>query len=135
MQNIEYQEQVKIFEWARINSYRYPDLKLLNSSLNGIKIHNIKAAARAKKAGMKKGYPDIFLPTARGGYFGLFIELKRPANKLLGTQKGSSTQEQREWIEILNTQNYKAKICYGASEAIELLKEYLENEKTRANNG
>lgn len=32
--------------------------------------------AALKRMGLRKGFPDLFFPYARGGYHGLFIELK-----------------------------------------------------------
>lgn len=127
MQNIEYANQVALFEWASIESKKYPCLSLLNASMNGVKLLNIKAGARAKKAGMKKGYPDIFLPVARNGYFGLFIELKR--QKTSYSSKGTLTAEQKWWLENLNNQGYKAIVCYGFYEARDVILEYIESKK------
>lgn len=123
MQNIEYQNQVALFEWANIESKKIPCLALLNASMNGVKLLNIKAGARAKRAGMKKGYPDIFLPVARGEYFGLFIELKR--QKTLNSSKGILTAEQKWWLDSLNSQGYRAVVCYGFYEARDVILEYL----------
>lgn len=61
--------------------------------------------------------PDLFLPAARGGYHGLFIELKYGKNK--------TTAKQDEWLEKLNKQGYAVSICYGCNEAIEKILKYL----------
>lgn len=75
-------------------------------------------AANLKKQGVKAGVPDICLPVARNGFNGLYIELKR--------QKGSRTSpEQKEWIEQLEQQGYKAVICFGFDEGKKVLEEYL----------
>ena len=76
MRNIEFNIQKQIFEWANMSIRKYPELKLLNASLNGVKLTSKVAGARAKQSGMKKGFPDLFLPVARKGHHGLFIELK-----------------------------------------------------------
>jgi hypothetical protein len=77
-------------------SRQYPELNLLNGFLNGVKL-NIGQAVKAKNAGMKRGYPDIFLPVPRNGYHGLFIELKR-------RYSGSVSPEQKAWISDLKQQ-------------------------------
>jgi len=114
----EYHEQVAIFEWAELQQGKWPELALLNGSLNGVKL-TIGQAVKAKKAGMKRGYPDMFLPVARREWHGLFIELKVGKNK--------ASPEQKTWIEALQGQGYCAVICYGANEAIEVIRSYLEH--------
>ena len=75
--------------------------------------------AKMKRMGLRKGFPDLFIPTARRGFHGLFIELKR--DKLVYPKK-----EQREWIEYLNRQGYHAVICWGVDEAINEIKNYMD---------
>lgn len=120
----EYEQQCIIFKWAEVQAKTIPCVTLLNASLNGVKLLTGQAI-KAKKQGMKKGYPDLFLPVARGGYHGLFIELK--ANYRMGTKqvKGRVSKEQLEWLEKLNNEGYKAVVAYNADGAISIIKEYL----------
>ena len=67
---------------------------------------------------MKPGVPDLCLPVARGGYHGLYIELKRAVGGIL-------SDEQKWWIDELKSQGYAAIVCHGAEEAIRTIKEYL----------
>ena len=97
-----------------------PELGLLYAIPNGGK-RAIKTAVALKKQGVKRGVPDMCLPVPRGGFNGLYIELKR-------VKGGTVSDEQREWIAALNTQGYKAIICHGAEEAIEQIRGYLDNE-------
>ena len=113
----EFDEQVLVFQWAKTLEARYPYLWLLNGSLNGTKM-NIGQAVKMKRSGMKKGYPDIFLPVARGSKHGLYIELKRKG--------GKTSVEQLEWLKRLNEQGYEAVVCVGGMEAINKIKDYLE---------
>ncbi|RDU70392.1 VRR-NUC domain-containing protein [Helicobacter aurati] len=124
-QNREHKLQVSIFSWAEYNLKKYPELKLLNSSLNGIFIKNKLASYNAKLSGMKKGYPDIFLPVARCGYHGLFIELKVNQDKDLNISKGRLTKEQEQWLKDLNNQGYLAVVSYGYESTIKLIENYL----------
>lgn len=77
-------------------------------------------AANLKRQGVKAGVPDLFVPVARRGFHGLFIEMKYGRNK--------TTPEQDEWLEKLNREGYLAKVCYGYAEAVELLKYYFSEE-------
>ncbi len=98
-----------------------PRLRLLNASLNGMRASSIHQAVAAKKSGMKKGYPDLFLPVPTGVWPGLFIELKRKDGKASDVSK-----EQRQWIDDLREQGYHAVVCYGWESAAQVIAEYLE---------
>ena len=117
-------EQAALFEWAALQSGAYPELRLLYHIPNG-GYRNLLEAAHLKALGVKAGLPDIHLPVARGGFHGLYIELKRPKG-------GRTTKEQREWLDALKEQGYLAAICPGCGEAAALLLEYLKL-KTPAN--
>ena len=116
-------EQEHVFLWASMEERAYPELAMLYAIPNGGK-RAIKTAVALKKQGVKRGVPDMCLPVARGGYHGLYVELKR--------QKGGTvSDEQREWIAALNSQGYKAIICHGAEEAIEQIRGYLCHTSTK----
>lgn len=112
--------QEAIIEWCQYNYGRYPELKLLYHVPNGGKRDKATAVA-LKRQGVRAGVPDLVLPVARGGYHGLYIELKAPG--------GRPTKEQAEYIKDLKDQGYAAEICVGWQSAIEMLQAYLN--KTR----
>ena len=116
-------EQEHVFLWASMEERAYPELAMLYAIPNGGK-RAIKTAVALKKQGVKRGVPDMCLPVPRGGFNGLYIELKR-------VKGGTVSDEQREWIAALNTQGYKAIICYGAEEAIEQIRGYLCHTSTK----
>lgn len=74
--------------------------------------------AKMKRMGLRKGFPDMFIPIARKGYHALFVELKRD-------RTCKPTKEQLLWIDYLNKQGYRATVCYGAGEAIGEIEEYF----------
>ena len=115
----ESQEQINLFTWANLQSCKIPELKLLFHIPNGGK-RNIVTARRLKAEGVKAGVPDLFLPVSRGGFHGLFIEMKAGKNK--------PTEKQDVWITDLRQQGYKVVVCYGCEEAIGEIKRYLEEE-------
>ena len=110
-------EQLAVFHWARLMAHRYPELALLHSVPNGGH-RNVIVAAKLKAEGVKRGVPDIDLPVARGGYHGLKIEMKR-------TRGGTTSPEQKWWIEQLTAQGYFASVCHGAESAIRTIEWYL----------
>lgn len=113
----EEQEQIIIFEWASMMSSKYPELEYLNASLNGLRL-TIGQAVKAKRLGMKKGFPDINLPVLRRGKTSLYIELKVDKNK--------PSTEQIKWNKFLNDHGHLAVFCWGSVEAIEVIKNYLD---------
>ena len=111
-------EQATLFSWAKMQEYRWPELRLLHHIPNGGSRGKAEAA-RFKAEGVKAGVPDLFLPVARGPYHGLFIEMKR--------QKGGKVSDaQKAWIATLTVQGYLAAVCYGWKDAAELIEDYLD---------
>ncbi len=112
----EAQEQIAVMRWAELQSHVYPELNLLFHVPNGS--NKSKAQAGLFKAmGLKSGVPDLFLPVARGEFHGLFIEMK--------TNKGTLSQNQKNWLNDLETQGYMTAVAKGFEEAVEILKEYI----------
>jgi hypothetical protein len=108
----ERQEQTALFDWAEWQGNIIPELKLLAAIPNG----QVRTG-QTLEPGLRKGFPDTFLPVARKGYHGLLIELKVGRNQ--------PSPEQVEWLEKLSEQGYLAVAAWGAEEAIEILSEYL----------
>lgn len=78
--------------------------------------------------GTKAGFPDLFVFVPKGGYHGLFIELKTPKGKTADgktRRAGEVSDNQEMMIELLSSQGYKAVVCYGYDEAVQAIKEYL----------
>lgn len=109
--------QYNLFMWAALNYEQEPRLRLLNSCQNGMH-SSAYTANSAKKVGMKNGYPDIFLPVAKGNVHGLFIELKKKGGVL--------TPEQRWWNAQLMAGGYLCFTLVGHEQAIEMIASYLE---------
>lgn len=109
-------EQMAVIQWCEINKFIQPELQLIFHIPNGGK-RNASEGAKFKKLGVKAGVPDLFLPIAKNGYNGLFIELKYG--------KGTTSKTQKEWLLALQEQGYLCKVCNGAEEAIAVLQNYL----------
>jgi hypothetical protein len=116
-------EQQALFEWAAIQGNMTPELSLLYHIPNGG--YRSKAeAGRFKAEGVKSGVPDVCLPVARGGFHGLYIELKR-------RKGGKVTHEQEKWIKLLSKQGYIAIAVRGWEKAAEAIMIYLRLENKR----
>lgn len=111
-------EQEQLFMWAAWSSGKYPELKLMHHIPNGGGRSKAEAG-KLKATGVKAGVPDIFLPCARGGYHGLYIEMKR-------VKGGRLSPEQREMILLLEKQGYKVAVCRGMEMARDVIIKYLE---------
>lgn len=113
----ESQEQIALFRWAAYESKAHPELQMLYHVPNERKC-SVQQGARMKAEGRKSGVPDICLPVARGGYHGLYIELKR--------QKGGRVSEEQDaWLHALRANGYRAEVCRGWDAAREVIKEYI----------
>ena len=112
----EYLNQCAVFHWAKIAEKQYPHLKYLHSSINGVRL-NMGQAIKAKRAGMKKGIPDICLPFRSLEYTQLFIEMKAGRNKM--------TAEQKDYMQFLVDGGAYYSIAYSALEAIDTIKKYV----------
>lgn len=113
--------QSEIIKWVQSLEPYYPELALMNASLNGIQT-TAKIKAMMNAQGMKKGYPDLFLPVSRiiNGQLshGLFIEIK--------TIDGRPKKEQLWWNEQLNKQGYMAVFCYGLDDVKKIICNYMQ---------
>ena len=67
--------------------------------------------------GYRKGTPDYFVLTARGRFYGLFIELK--------AQGGTVSSDQRSWHSWAEREGYKTAVCYSYEKAVEEIEAYL----------
>ena len=114
------QEQIALFNWAAwMSKTKWPELAMMYHVPNG-GYRNKAEAGRFRAQGVKSGVPDIVLPVARGGYHGLYIELKR-------TVGGRVSEEQREWLGKLNAQGYYTAVCKGWEEASHVVRSYLDH--------
>ena len=115
----EAEEQEELVAWCEMK--RIPIIHIPNE-----RKCSAAAAASLSRQGLRKGFPDNFIPIAGGKYHGLFIELKRGKKSL-----SRVSPEQREWVKALNAQGYKALISYGAEAAKSVITEYLNLKQNR----
>ena len=111
------EEQIQVVKWAEMQMGRWPALQWLYHIPNGGKRRRIEAA-RFKAMGVKAGVPDLCLPVPKGGYHGLYIEMKRQ-------EGGKLSKDQREWIEGLDKNGYCVSRCDGWEQAVAVLEGYL----------
>lgn len=99
---------------------RFPEVAALIYHVpNGGHRHKL-VAIKLKGQGVKAGVPDLVLPMARGGYFGLYLEFKATA-----PNDAAVSASQHAWIRRLNDQGYLAIVCRGHFDAMEQIRAYL----------
>ncbi|MBK1727652.1 VRR-NUC domain-containing protein [Halorhodospira neutriphila] len=113
----EHEEQAALFRWAALQQRRRPELALLHAIPNGGDRHPA-VAARLQAEGVRAGVPDLCLPVARGGWHGLYVELK--------TRRGRPSRRQRAWLRALRAQGYRAELCRGWPQARAVIESYLD---------
>lgn len=112
IRHLEQGEQIAVVQWLRV---QYPKV-LFTSSGAGL-ITNARTGGLMKKLGYSAGTPDIMIFEPRGGFHGLFIEMKY--------KDGIVSENQELWIRELVAKNYQAYVCYGFLEAREIIDGYL----------
>lgn len=112
----EHEEQAALVRWAEFQRPKWPELALLHAIPNGGHRHRV-TAARLQAEGVRAGVPDLCLPVPRGGWHGLYIELK--------TRRGRPSREQRRWLDALRAQGYRAEVCRGWEAARAVIEDYL----------
>jgi len=80
---------------------------------------NQREASRLKRQGVKSGVSDVCLPLPRGGFCGLYIEMKRSKGRI------RVTDNQKEFLQDMESVGYKAVVCKGFDEARGTILEYL----------
>lgn len=115
----EHQEQAAFFAQAAYLLTR-EQYELLYAIPNGAH-KSLTARMKFQREGLKAGVPDVSFDYPASGYHGLRIEFKR-------RKKSKISEEQKRKIDLLNKHGYKAVVCYGCDEAIQVLTEYLKGE-------
>ena len=69
---------------------------------------------------MKAGFPDLVFFIPRHGYHGLIVEFKATPPRDAPVQ-----QNQKQWIQRLVDQGYKAQVVRGIDELKRLFEEYI----------
>lgn len=124
----EYQEQEIVVAWARVNTQRYPALKLLFAVPNGAVLlrgpSRFAILGQLHKQGCLNGIPDLCLPVpshhSDGNihYLSLWLEMKRT--------KGGVLSPEQEWcMTQLRFYGHRVEVCPGAKSAIAVLEDYL----------
>lgn len=122
----EHQEQAALIRWClALSPVRIRWMTRLVYAIPNQGVASIGAfggmvrGKRRKAEGVRKGFPDLGLPIARGGWHGLFVEMKRA-----GEAFREPDSDQTAWHEALRTQGYKVVVCAGSQAGIDAILDY-----------
>lgn len=110
----EHSLQVGCITWLKL---QYPNV-VVWATPNGA-FCGVKQARKLKAEGMVSGVPDLFIPMARKGYHGLFVEMKNG-------KKGRVSEEQMAMMIRLRKEGYQCAVCRSLEEFIKIIKDYFE---------
>lgn len=125
----EHGHQAALFCWAAHPNTRnqYPELEWMFAIPNGGDRDAI-VGAMMKTEGVKAGVFDLCLPVARGGWFGLYIEMKKP-NARHGDHRDMS-EKQKAFGMFVHQQGYKTELCHSYTKARSVIEAYLAQART-----
>ena len=115
-------EQIAFVQWCNLNNLTvHHSGNEIGGSTSAIKARAIKM----KRMGTSKGFPDLIVLIPQYGvdneidcYQMVIIEMKRK-------KCGSVSPEQKEWLEKLELAGIPSRVCYGADEAIDFVKDFM----------
>ncbi len=103
-------EQIKVMEYLRQCHPNIPVIHIANQRQTSPEHGRL-----LKRMGVRAGVADLFFPCSGvAGKKGLWIELK--------SSTGKPSELQLDFLSEMILADYEAKVCYGADEAIEVIK-------------
>lgn len=106
--NSEHLEQALFVQWMKRN---HPEHRLFAIPNGGLRSKS--QAMALKTEGVSPGVPDLMIPSLK-----LFIEMKKEKG-------GKVSDEQKDWLEYLNSCGYVAIVANGCEEAKKIVASIL----------
>lgn len=114
----EAKESMALIKWAKLKNIR-----LVHIANEGERSRQYGASL--VRQGLSKGFPDLLMASARGGYFGMFIEMKQKFHYTESEKAKQSWKNQEEWLSHLRNQGYFAFFAYGWEDAKSVIEMYM----------
>ena len=111
---------------------RYPDV-IFTSDASGLRL-NMGLRRRFARLKSETGIPDLLILEPRGGYCGLFLEIKRTDDNTVFSKRtgkllnGKHIQEQAKMLDRLKNKGYATYFAIGSKQGIEIIDEYMSRE-------
>tara|TARA_R110000744_G_scaffold380568_1_gene503234 strand:+ start:16511 stop:16906 length:396 start_codon:yes stop_codon:yes gene_type:complete len=116
--NLEDTDLMALVAWF---DYSYPQLSHLLVHVANESMMPVQGRVKAKRKGVRRGFPDLMLLKRNSKYSGLMLELKRKDKS-----KGRPSKDQKMYNTELSEENFACTFCYGLDQAKECVKEYLQ---------
>lgn len=118
----EHTQQVRLMDWLALQRGRWPWVDLVYAVPNffgkaGKGGASAGVYARANREGRKKGVADLVFPIARGGWHGLYLEMK-------AKDDGQLSPEQKRFLAGVHREGYCAVACWGEEAARAVIEWY-----------
>lgn len=113
--------QITICNYIR---YQFPKVADHIIKIDNEGVRSITGHALAVKAGLCVGAADIFLAWPRGGFNGMFLEVKREGWKITPSQR-LHVDRQLAFLKRMENVGFYTRLCIGSDQGIEYVKEYL----------
>lgn len=113
----EHEIQAAVISKCEELAHIWPEFHLVYANTNAGK-RSWQHGKVMKAEGLKAGVPDLFWPVARGGFHGLYIEMKRPKKK--------PRPNQLQWLGWLSEQGYATAVFTDDIETIAAMRNYFE---------
>ena len=118
MKRDEHNEQVALINWWSLAHYKFNQPEFVLFAIPNGGNRSAITGKILKSEGVRAGVPDLFLAVQKGEFNGLFIEMKK--------EKGGKVSEsQRKMINCLTNNGYKAAVCNGFLEAVDVIEMYM----------
>jgi len=117
--------QIQVADYLRL---QYPEVLFHSDFGSGIKLTMGQAVKQKRLNGGHRAWPDMFIAKAKGGYHGLFIELKKNGTRLFrrdGFPASQHIAEQEQALIGLSDAGYRAMFAVGFEQAKEIIDNYL----------
>jgi len=101
-----------VIQWVRI----HPDIKNLVIHFANEGKRSPRCGKALKDIGLRPGVADLFIPMAKHGFHGLWIELK--------TLKGILSPVQKSFLEDMEQQGYCTHVCRSVDDTIKMIEWY-----------
>ena len=122
MRSREHDIQCGCVTWFRV---RYPR-EIIFAIPNG-GARNVATGVALKEEGVLAGVPDLMVLSARGGYHGLFVEMKKSSVGVRGqlVGRGHLSAVQKELFPRIEEKGYKIEVCYSFDDFEKVVTEYM----------
>lgn len=117
----ERQEQRFLVQWLSIHA----KLKHYYCKIDNEGKRTKSQGYNAKLQGLRSGVSDIFIYYPTSTYHGLWLEMKRNKRYTPSERSTLTWKSQEEFIEIVKNIGYAGYFCFGWTNAVEIINNYL----------